>query len=279
MGNDKKNGSTKKSNQESSKSQLAEFSRRSRQVPQEKSRGLLLPSLFFVFVLIPSTLLVYLLVYHETDDTLTAKTNHQEVLFELNSQPSRSGTVHAAASDDAEDQADIRAKQAEEQKQLKAKARERELKAAEEEKQLAAAKKAEEEKAQAAALAQAEAEEKARVQAEAEKQAQAVALAEQKAREEEEEAKTKLAQQQAEEQKQQQQAQEQQEQAQQETEAAQDAPAAGGKTIVVQSSETLYRIAVNNYGASGAAAAVEKIKQANGLGTNNISPGQTLILP
>ncbi|MDN5710305.1 MAG: LysM peptidoglycan-binding domain-containing protein, partial [Planococcus sp. (in: firmicutes)] len=40
-----------------------------------------------------------------------------------------------------------------------------------------------------------------------------------------------------------------------------------------------YRIAVNNYGASGAAAAVEKIKQANGLASNDISPGQTLILP
>ncbi|WP_236610205.1 LysM peptidoglycan-binding domain-containing protein [Planococcus halocryophilus] len=43
--------------------------------------------------------------------------------------------------------------------------------------------------------------------------------------------------------------------------------------------ETLYRIAVNNYGAAGAAAAVEKIKQANGLGSNSISPGQSLTLP
>ncbi|MDS8877086.1 LysM peptidoglycan-binding domain-containing protein, partial [Streptococcus pneumoniae] len=64
-----------------------------------------------------------------------------------------------------------------------------------------------------------------------------------------------------------------------EKEEQQETPTAGGKTVTVQSSETLYRIAVNNYGASGAAAAVEKIKQANGLASNDISPGQTLILP
>lgn len=51
------------------------------------------------------------------------------------------------------------------------------------------------------------------------------------------------------------------------------------RTVVVKENETLYRIAVNNYGASGAGAAVERIKQANNLGSNEIYPGQTLILP
>lgn len=62
-----------------------------------------------------------------------------------------------------------------------------------------------------------------------------------------------------------------------------DPPAAtdssSAKSVVVKANETLYRIAVNNYGASGAGAAVEKIKQANGLTSNEIFVGQTLILP
>lgn len=53
----------------------------------------------------------------------------------------------------------------------------------------------------------------------------------------------------------------------------------GAKTVRVKDNETLYRIAVNNYGASGAGAAVEKIKQANGLTSNEILVGQKLILP
>ncbi|HSI66360.1 MAG TPA: LysM peptidoglycan-binding domain-containing protein, partial [Planococcus sp. (in: firmicutes)] len=62
-------------------------------------------------------------------------------------------------------------------------------------------------------------------------------------------------------------------------EAQQQPPAPSEKTHVVQANETLYRIAVNNYGAAGAGAAVERIKQANGLSSNEISVGQTLVLP
>ncbi|MFP3321948.1 LysM peptidoglycan-binding domain-containing protein [Planococcus sp. SIMBA_160] len=245
MGNDNYHESMEKNRQELSQERMAELTRRARQMPKPKSRGLLLPSLFFIFILIPVTLLIYVAFYYEPDDTLTAKTNENEVSFELNSQPPSDSTVLAAAGDQQDDEKQqedksAKAKEEAEQKALKEKAREREEQAA------AKAK----EKEQAAAEEQAE------------KKAQETALAEQKAREEAE-AKAKAE-------------AEQRAQAEEEQE---ETPTAGGKTVTVQSSETLYRIAVNNYGASGAAAAVEKIKQANGLATNDISPGQTLILP
>jgi len=47
-------------------------------------------------------------------------------------------------------------------------------------------------------------------------------------------------------------------------------------THVVQPGENLYRIALKYY---NSADAVEKIKTANGLATNSISTGQTLVLP
>ncbi|MEZ0482766.1 LysM peptidoglycan-binding domain-containing protein [Planococcus sp. SSTMD024] len=248
MGNDNYHESMEKNRQELSHERMAELTRRARQMPKPKSRGLLLPSLFFIFILIPVTLLIYVAFYYEPDDTLTAKTNENEVSFELNSQPPSDSTVLAAADDqekDEEEKKSAKAKEAQEQKQLKEKAREREEKAA------AKAK----EKEQAAAEQQAQ------------KKAQETALAEQKAREEAEAKAKAEAEQRAK-------AEEKEQQEEQE-----ETPTAGGKTVTVQSSETLYRIAVNNYGASGAAAAVEKIKQANGLASNDISPGQTLILP
>lgn len=252
MGNDNYHESMEKNRQELSQERMAELTRRARQMPKPKSRGLLLPSLFFIFILIPVTLLIYVAFYYEPDDTLTAKTNENEVSFELNSQPPSDSTVLAAADDqekDEEEKKNAKAKEAQEQKELKEKAREREEKAA--------AKAKEKEKEQEAAEQQAE------------KKAQEAALAEQKAREEAEAKAKAEAEQRA-------QAEEKEKEQQQEQE---ETPTAGGKTVTVQSSETLYRIAVNNYGASGAAAAVEKIKQANGLASNDISPGQTLILP
>ncbi|ANU17378.1 elastin-binding protein EbpS [Planococcus maritimus] len=242
MGNDNYHESMEKNRQELSQERMAELTRRARQMPKPKSRGLLLPSLFFIFILIPVTLLIYVAFYYEPDDTLTAKTNENEVSFELNSQPPSDSTVLAAADDEQEDEKQqetksAKAKEAAEQKALKEKAREREEEAAADAK----------EKEQAAAKEQAE------------KKAQETAAAEQKAREEAD-AKAKA-------------------EAEQRAQEPEETPTAGGKTVTVQSSETLYRIAVNNYGASGAAAAVEKIKQANGLASNAISPGQTLILP
>lgn len=245
MGNDNYHESMEKNRQELSQERMAELTRRARQMPKPKSKGLLLPSLFFIFILIPVTLLIYVAFYYEPDDTLTAKTNENEVSFELNSQPPSDSTVLAAAGDEQEDEKQqetksAKAKEAAEQKALKEKAREREEQAAADAK----------EKEQAAAKEQAE------------KKAQETAAAEQKAREEAD-AKAKA----------------EAEQRAQEPEEPEETLTAGGKTVTVQSSETLYRIAVNNYGASGAAAAVEKIKQANGLASNAISPGQTLILP
>lgn len=254
MGNDNYHESMEKNRQELSQERMAELTRRARQMPKPKSRGLLLPSLFFIFILIPVTLLIYVAFYYEPDDTLTAKTNENEVSFELNSQPPSDSTVLAAADDQQEDEKEeekksAKAKEAEEQKELKEKAREREEKAAakEKEKEQAAAEQQAEKKALETALAEQKAREEAEAKAKAEAEQRAKAEEKEKEKEQQEE--------------------------QEET------PTAGGKTVTVQSSETLYRIAVNNYGASGAAAAVEKIKQANGLASNDISPGQTLILP
>ena len=99
----------------------------------------------------------------------------------------------------------------------------------------------------AAAEAKAKAEAEAKAKAEAEAQARAAAEAQAKAAAE---AKAK-------------------EQAQQQL-------SAGGKTHVVQSNETLYRIAMNYYNSP---AGVDKIKQANNLSGESISAGQTLIIP
>jgi len=55
-----------------------------------------------------------------------------------------------------------------------------------------------------------------------------------------------------------------------------EAEPTSGKTHVVQPGETLYRIAMNYYNSPDA---VDKIKSANGLSSNSISTGQTLILP
>ncbi|MBU9671985.1 LysM peptidoglycan-binding domain-containing protein [Planococcus sp. CP5-4] len=258
MGNDNYHESMEKNRQELSQERMAELTRRARQMPKPKSRGLLLPSLFFIFILIPVTLLIYVAFYFEPDDTLTAKTNENEVSFELNSQPPSDSTVLAAADDqekDEEEKKNAKAKEAQEQKELKEKAREREEKAAvkAKEKEQAAAEQQAAEKAKETALAEQQAREEAEAKANAEAEEKAKAEAEQRTQAEEKEK------------------EQQQEQV--------EPPTAGGKTVTVQSSETLYRIAVNNYGASGAAAAVEKIKQANGLASNDISPGQTLILP
>ncbi|MET1013379.1 MAG: LysM peptidoglycan-binding domain-containing protein [Paenisporosarcina sp.] len=53
-------------------------------------------------------------------------------------------------------------------------------------------------------------------------------------------------------------------------------PETSEKSHVVQPNETLYRIAMNYYNSPDA---VQKIKEANGLTSDSISTGQTLILP
>ncbi len=49
-------------------------------------------------------------------------------------------------------------------------------------------------------------------------------------------------------------------------------------THVVNAKENLYRIAIKYYG-SGSPENVEKIRQANGISGNNLSQGQTLVIP
>ncbi len=252
MGNNSYHESIEKNRQEISmnkNSVLSRAAQRQAQKPKGKnSKGLLLPALFFIFIFIPVSMLIYVAFIFEPDDTLTAKSAENEVSFEMNSEPS--ATEIAAAEKEEEEKQ--KAEQAKVEK--------------EKEEAAAQAKKAQEEKAQAEAQAEAEkakATELAQAQAAAQEKAQAEAQVAEAARvkaqaEKEAEAKAK---------------------AQAEESKKEEIPSANGKTYVVQSSETLYRIAVNHYGATGAAAAVEKIKQANGLSSNNISPGQTLTLP
>ncbi|MBC1396328.1 LysM peptidoglycan-binding domain-containing protein [Listeria welshimeri] len=54
---------------------------------------------------------------------------------------------------------------------------------------------------------------------------------------------------------------------------------AAASSHTVQAGETLYGIARSAYGSAGAAAGVEKIKQANGLGSNDVPVGTVLKIP
>ncbi|AQU79656.1 LysM peptidoglycan-binding domain-containing protein [Planococcus faecalis] len=253
MGNQSYHESIEKNRQEISvdkNSALSRAGQRQAQKPKtKKTKNLLMPALFFIFILIPVSLLIYVAFVFEPDDSLTAKPAENEVSFEMNAQPSQSSV---AAADEKEKEKAEKAK-VEEAKAEKAKA----------EKARADAEKEKVEKAEAEAKAQAEVKAKADAEVAAKEKAdvEAKAVAEAQAKKEAQaEAQAKK-------------------ETQAEADKKEEIPSANGKTYVVQSSETLYRIAVNNYGAAGAAAAVEKIKQANGLSSNSISPGQTLVLP
>lgn len=52
----------------------------------------------------------------------------------------------------------------------------------------------------------------------------------------------------------------------------------GGASHVVGAKENLYRIAIKYYG-SGSPENVEKIRRANAISGNNLSAGQTLVIP
>ncbi|ANU28076.1 LysM peptidoglycan-binding domain-containing protein [Planococcus versutus] len=240
MGNNSYRESIEKNRQEISMDKNSVLSRAAQKQAQKpkakKSKGLLLPALFFIFIFIPISMLIYVAFIFQPDDSLTAKSVENEVSFEMNSEPSATSVALAKKEEEEKEKAE------------KAQAAEAE-KAQAEEQAKAEAARVQAEKAQAAELAQAE--QQANAQATEKAEAAEKAKAEKEA-----EAKAKKAE-----------------------DKKEETPSANGKTYVVQSSETLYRIAVNNYGATGAAAAVEKIKQANGLSSNSISPGQTLTLP
>lgn len=62
-------------------------------------------------------------------------------------------------------------------------------------------------------------------------------------------------------------------------EAKKQAEAAQVSSHTVQAGETLYRIAVNAYGASNATQGVQKIKQANGLSSDSVPVGTVIKIP
>lgn len=209
----------------------------------KKTKNMLLPALFFIFILIPVTILFYVAFLFEPDDTLPTDETANEVSVESGS--ASPDTAAIPGEDEEQDETSAADEQAEKEAAAKAKAEKEAAAKAQAEKEAAAKAQAEKE---AAAKAQAEKEAAARAQAEKEAAARAQAEAAAKA--------------------------------QAEKEAAQKpTPPASSKSHTVQAGETLYRIAVNTYGAAGASAGVEKIKQANGLPSNEISVGQTLVLP
>ncbi|WP_033541492.1 LysM peptidoglycan-binding domain-containing protein [Planococcus sp. CAU13] len=194
--------------------------RQSGNQPPEKRRNLLLPVLFFIFILIPVAILIFVAFIYEPDDTEIGMKNDNEVSVENISPPEENTViVPEETEEDVSDETGQGDDSQPEESGSNAEQPEVEVEDA-----------APEEPAESATPAPQE------TPATPETPAAAP-----------------------------------------ETPAGNDSGSA--KTVVVQENETLYRIAVNNYGASGAGAAVEKIKQANGLSSNDIYVGQTLILP
>jgi len=246
MGNQNYRESIEKNRQEISVHSTGAPSRRAQRKAVKKEpkqrKNILLPVLFFMFILIPVTILIYVAVFYEPNDTLITKTETDTVSVEQN--PVDPETVLVPADGEEDDAA----------------AEEAEKKAQQEAAEKEAAEKAEKEESAAKEAAAAEAKAK---EAAAKEQAQKEAAAA--------EAKAKADAQAAEAKRQQERAA-----AQKEAEKKADTPAPSSKTHVVQPGETLYRIAVNNYGTGEA---VDKIKAANGMSSNELTVGQTLVLP
>ncbi|MDN3450421.1 LysM peptidoglycan-binding domain-containing protein [Planococcus sp. APC 3906] len=209
----------------------------------KKTKSALLTTLFFLFILIPVSILIYVAFFYEPNDTLTANPSSDQVSLES---PIPDAPLVPVVTEEEDSEESAAAEKAAEEKEEAAEKEATEKEAAdklaqqEAEKTAAAKEQAQKEQAEKEA-AQAEAE-KERQRAEAERQKEQAAA----------------------------------EQKKQETPAA---PVAASKTHTVQSGETLYRIAVNTYGSAGASAGVEKIKAANGLNSNEITVGSTLVLP
>ncbi|GKW44771.1 LysM peptidoglycan-binding domain-containing protein [Planococcus sp. NCCP-2050] len=221
----------------------------------KKTKNMLLPALFFIFILIPVTILFYVAFLFEPDDTLPMDETANEVSVESGS--ASPDTAAIPGEDEEQDETSAADEQAEKEAAAKAQAEKEAAAKAQAEKEAAAKAQAEKE-----AAAKAQAEKEAAAKAQAEKEAAAKAQAEKEAAAKAQAEKEAAA------------------RAQAEKEAAQKpTPPASSKSHTVQAGETLYRIAVNTYGAAGASVGVEKIKQANGLPSNEISVGQTLVLP
>lgn len=220
----------------------------------KKTKSALLTTLFSLFILIPVSILIYVISFYEPDDTLTASPSSDQVSLE--SPNPDAPLVPVVAGEENSEEAAAAAEKAKAAKEAEAKAAE---------------------EAEAKAAEEAEAKEAAEKEA-ADQQAQ---LDEEKAAAEKEQAQKEAAQAEAEKERQLAEAERLKEQAaaEQKEQEAPAAPVAASKTHTVQSGETLYRIAVNTYGGAGASAGVEKIKAANGLSSNEITVGSTLVLP
>lgn len=225
---DKRNyrDSLEKDRQEINAESISGMSRRAqRQTGKQKSqkrKNLLLPALFFIFILIPVTILIYVAFIFEPDDTLLGAENENEVSFENVSTPEESAVLVPEETDEdvAEETEEVR----------------------DDEETIVTEVKTEEKAEEAEETVKEETPAESETPAEQEAPAEESPVVEA-------------------------------------PEESSDTSNAGTKTVTVQENETLYRIAVNNYGASGAGAAVEKIKQANSLSSNEIYVGQKLILP
>lgn len=208
---------------------------------KKESRFSLVNVLLIIFTLIPITILAFVFIsLNLSKDPITPQADEDGIQFE---------TI-----DKSNDDADLGEKEKKEQEEKEKKAQEEKEK---EEKELA---RAEEEKKKEAARQK----EKEKQEAEARKEA---ARKKEEERQKEEARQKELARQQAEKEKQ---------QAEDNKNQNQNEPSAGGKTHTVAPGETLYRISVNYYQSGDG---VNKIRQANGLSSNDISVGQTLIIP
>lgn len=185
-----------------------------------KTKSFLLSSLFFLFILIPVSILIYVYFFYEPNDTLTTSQPSNEVNME--STIPDAPLVPVIAEEEESEAEAAAAKEAAEKEVAEKQA------AADAEKQEADQATADKEQA-----------DKEAAQAETDKQKEQAAAKQE----------------------------------------APPAPVVASKTHTVQPGETLYRIAVNTYGGAGATEGVEKIKAANGLNSNEITAGATLILP
>lgn len=205
----------------------------------------LLNILIIFFLLIPIVVVIVFVAVQNSGQPDNAVKEESSVSVDSNTKAKQEAKEKAAKEKEAKEKAaKEKAAKEKEAKEQAAKEQAAKEKAAAEEK----AKQNEQAQQQAAQEKAAEAERQAAAEkAEQERQAQAAAKAEQDRKAAEE--------------------------------AKKQAEAAQASSHTVQAGETLYRIAVNAYGASNATQGVQKIKQANGLSSDSVPVGTVIKIP
>lgn len=223
---------------------------------KNKRNSSILTPVFLLFICIPIAFIVYFWKFYDPSSVgEQAKIDDNQVVEVAKNSPINNGSAPVVEQDDdkeelSEEEKVAAALAAQEAAEKAAKAEaERVAQKVAEEKAAAEAAEAERRRAEAAA-------EEERRKAEEEEARRQAAIAAEEARKQAEREAARRAAEQA----------KQQEQQKQQT----------VRHHTVQPGETIYRISVNYYGSGDA---VERIKAANGLGSNEISVGQTLILP